>query len=576
MTMAAILISVLTVGVVSVLSIRRESDRSSVQEMRLLCENCRSGIDESLNSIEQSVDVIARYALEEMSSVALLDGGVIGVDGRGSAVLDRSAEQRTDLDLYLHEHSEKLETLCLSVAERTNGVVSFYYRINPELSLREKGFFYTKTDSASFVSEKPTAIGYYAPDDIEHVGWYYIPMERGRPSWLQPYYNANLGVRMISYVAPLYKAGTFLGVIGMDIDEQTLIDRVRDVRIFKTGFAILMAEDGTVVYHPFVEAGQHIPWKGTPLETAMKQMIAESNEAKPMRYEFQGDARQMFFTGVRCGLELILTAPVREINESGQRLINRIVCLLAVIIVVFFAIVTALVRHVTDPLKRLTEAAKHLAGGNYDVRMDYHRNDEVGTLTKAFEQLVSHLQVYISDLNSKAYQDAMTGVRNKGAYEMSARKLDDAIRLAKADGEEPAFAMVMFDCNNLKAINDTYGHDKGDVYLRTACRLICDVFRHSPVFRLGGDEFAAILTEESYERREVLFRTFGEEAARVSEAAPEPWEVVCVAKGMAAYDPALDDSAESVLRRADEAMYADKKRSKAARGQTEPPRGESA
>ena len=45
----------------------------------------------------------------------------------------------------------------------------------------------------------------------------------------------------------------------------------------------------------------------------------------------------------------------------------------------------------------------------------------------------------------------------------------------------------------LKLINDTYGHEKGDIYLKTACNAICDVFRHSPVFRMGGDEFAVLL-----------------------------------------------------------------------------------
>ena len=41
------------------------------------------------------------------------------------------------------------------------------------------------------------------------------------------------------------------------------------------------------------------------------------------------------------------------------------------------------------------------------------------------------------------------------------------------DGDAPVFAVGVFDCDNLKLVNDQYGHDKGDVYLKTACRLIC-------------------------------------------------------------------------------------------------------
>ncbi len=561
LTMAAILISVLTVGVISVVSIQRESDRSSAQEMRLLCDNCRSTIDDSLNSVEQSVDVIARYAMGELDSVALLEGGVVGVAGGSPAVLDRTAEQRTDFDLYLHEHLEQVEKLFLGVAEHTNGIASFYYRINPELSLREKGFFYSRKGSVSFSEEKPTAIGYYSPDDVSHVGWYYIPMERGRPSWLDPYFNGNLGFDVISYIAPVYKAGTFVGVIGMDVSQETLVSQVKDVQLFDTGFVMLVKGDGTVVYHPWIESGKLLPWDSGGLQDVKNAATGDSNEA-PVRYKYRGENRQLCFTTLACGLKLIATAPVSEINAGGQALVSELVCMLVLILIVFFTVSTVVIRRVTDPLQRLTEASKFLAEGNYDVKLDYTRDDEVGTLTKAFQQLVDHLKVYISDLNSKAYQDAMTGVRNKGAYELSARKLNDAISLSSS-GEETEFALVMFDCNDLKKINDSYGHEKGDVYLRRTCKLICNVFRHSPVFRLGGDEFAVILLEESYARREELLRSFDEEAEQVNAAASEPWEMVCAAKGMAAYDPAVDGSVESVLHRADKMMYEDKKRCKA-------------
>jgi GGDEF domain-containing protein len=55
----------------------------------------------------------------------------------------------------------------------------------------------------------------------------------------------------------------------------------------------------------------------------------------------------------------------------------------------------------------------------------------------------------------------------------------------------------MFDLNDLKHINDRYGHERGDEYIVNCCRLICQVFKHSPVFRIGGDEFVALLRGEA-------------------------------------------------------------------------------
>ena len=122
----------------------------------------------------------------------------------------------------------------------------------------------------------------------------------------------------------------------------------------------------------------------------------------------------------------------------------------------------------------------------------------MGRLTNTFKRLSGHMKDHINDLNKRAYVDALTSVRNKGAY---AAHRGPAEQITWT-GQPSEFAIGMFDCDNLKLINDQYGHDKGDVYLKTACRLICRVFQHSPVFRIGGDEFAVILQNDDYENRE--------------------------------------------------------------------------
>lgn len=173
--------------------------------------------------------------------------------------------------------------------------------------------------------------------------------------------------------------------------------------------------------------------------------------------------------------------------------------------------------------------------------------------------MTAHLNVYISDLNSRVYRDALTGVRNKGTFEISVRKFDDQIR-APQPGQKLCFACVMFDCDKLKDINDRFGHEKGDIYLKTACHLICRIFDHSPVYRVGGDEFVTILQNEDYERREELLVAFDLTAEEQNRSTDNPWEKVRISKGLVVYDPAADRSAESVFDRADAAMYEDKKR----------------
>ena len=148
---------------------------------------------------------------------------------------------------------------------------------------------------------------------------------------------------------------------------------------------------------------------------------------------------------------------------------------------------------------------------------------------------------------SQANIDALTGVKNMQAYmEMEAR-LDRQI----TNHRQTSFAIVIFDVNDLKKVNDTSGHHAGDQYLRDACRIICDIFKHSPVFRVGGDEFAVITQKRDYACIDELLEKVNmhnAEAARTSG--------IIVACGMAKYEN--DPCVVSVFERADKEMYKNK------------------
>ncbi len=129
--------------------------------------------------------------------------------------------------------------------------------------------------------------------------------------------------------------------------------------------------------------------------------------------------------------------------------------------------------------------------------------------------------------------------------------------------EKPEFAIGVFDCDNLKTINDQYGHDMGDIYLKTATRIICQVFKHSPVFRTGGDEFAVILRNDDYHNMASLLEQFDTDAGEINAAAAKPWEQVHISKGFAVFDPSEDSSVTGVMKRADQLMYQNKRNRKA-------------
>ena len=156
-----------------------------------------------------------------------------------------------------------------------------------------------------------------------------------------------------------------------------------------------------------------------------------------------------------------------------------------------------------------------------------------------------------------ANTDPLTGIKNKNAY--VAREAEMNHRISERTQED--FAVVVCDVNGLKWVNDTLGHKEGDEYIRSACRLICATFRHSPVFRIGGDEFVVILMGGDYERRDELLAGLDERSVSNIERG----EVV-VSAGMAEYQPEGDHHVEQVFERADALMYRRKKELKALPG----------
>ena len=174
------------------------------------------------------------------------------------------------------------------------------------------------------------------------------------------------------------------------------------------------------------------------------------------------------------------------------------------------------------------------------------------------ERLAIEEEKMVSALNKRVFIDALTSVKNKGAFAEYIQELQD-----KMDSGEPLeFAIGVFDCDDLKQVNDQYGHDKGDMYLKAASRLICQTFKQSPVFRIGGDEFAVLLQNEDYRNREELVKKFEDYKEEISHSTDKIWEQVRVSMGIAVYDPTTDRSIIDTSRRADKYMYENKRLSK--------------
>jgi len=160
--------------------------------------------------------------------------------------------------------------------------------------------------------------------------------------------------------------------------------------------------------------------------------------------------------------------------------------------------------------------------------------------------LISENNQEMEKTKMMALRDGLTGIRNKTAYLDVLKDLEMRVD----DGRLKEYGVVVFDLNGLKAINDNFGHDTGDEYIKKASTLICKIYKHSPVFRIGGDEFVAILENDDYLNRESLKALFDQTIDDNRKA-----NDVVVSSGMAIYDPDADRNYNDVFKRADKNMY---------------------
>lgn len=530
--LCVILASLVVTTLLSAVFIRTTESHKSDRLLQMLCASGQRSLDYYFDSVQNSVTKVTTFAEEDLDSV-------------------NSEEE-------LAAHIERIREYFCMTASKTKGVLTYYYRIDPSVTSEIKGFWYIDLNGQGFEEHEVTDITQYDVEDTSKLVWFTVPKHEGKPIWLPPYITDNLDVRVISYDAPVYWKGQFIGVIGIEVDYSTMAEEINSIRLYDNGYAFLGDADGNLFYHPHIDVADLS--SGSEFEFPYR----EGDENKVIRYAYRGEKKEAVWCTLRNGLRLSVTVPVSETQGEWKGLILNISLGAVVVLIAASLFLMYYTRRITKPLEQLTAAAEQIERGNYDLDLIYDEDDELGRLTRSFKDLSGTMKAHITDLHGQIFIDALTKVKNKGAL---SNRLDEMQEAIDSGAQEQAFAIGVFDCDQLKLINDRYGHDKGDIYLKKAAHIICKVFKHSPVFRMGGDEFAVILENEDYMDRDALLEQFDKTAETVNEAAAEPWEEVHISKGFAVFAPSEDSAVTDVMQRADQLMYENKRERKKQRKQ---------
>lgn len=384
-------ISVMLCGTLSSFKSMTVSNEDAEQIMSQTCKSSAQDLDLTLSKIEQSVDTLANIT---------------------TASIEDFSRFKKD-NAYVTEITKALEPIALQFANETEGALTYYIRYNPDFTEPTSGIFATKNaEDEPFEQLTPTDFSSYEPTDLEHVGWYYTPVNNGKPTWMDPYLNSNINVYMISYVVPIFIDGESVGIVGMDIDFSKLQTQIDAITAYDTGYAFLVNADNQIMHHKSLEYGTALKDASSKLDEAL---VNNDNQYKEISYTYNGEKMSGFYCVLQNGMKLVITVPNAELIANTTSIIK--ISLIAELVSILLSIVVGMLlsSKMVRPIKTMTRIIQKQ--GDLDLKKDAQMDnlvkmkDETGDMARAVNVMNEKLRAMV-----KLLEDTGTSVLNNSKF----------------------------------------------------------------------------------------------------------------------------------------------------------------
>lgn len=374
----SVLVGVLICGAVSMYNALTVTNKDAKVKLMDVALETGQKLDNSLSQIETSVNTLANMTIRTIDDV------------------DRFQKDAG----YVEECTEKLKDIARESADNTQGAMTYYIRYNPDFTEATSGLFASKESADSeFEMLTPTDFSIYEKDDLEHVGWYYIPVQNGKPTWMDPYLNSNINVYMISYVVPIVIDDVQVGIVGMDIDFKEVQNLVNGAELFDSGYGFLVNGEGKIMSHPKAEYGSAV----ADIDEKLADYLAGDNNVVG-EYFNEGTKESAGFTPLKNGMKLVMSAPTSEVRQSSTTLFIWI-CV-AMILAVIYGFVVAFIfsRNLIKPIVQLTEIVSDTAKLNFRKNPNSEKlvkiKDETGDMARAIRGMRTKLREMVNLIES--------------------------------------------------------------------------------------------------------------------------------------------------------------------------------
>jgi diguanylate cyclase (GGDEF)-like protein len=204
---------------------------------------------------------------------------------------------------------------------------------------------------------------------------------------------------------------------------------------------------------------------------------------------------------------------------------------------------------IVRPLGRLSAAAAQVAAGNLDADVPVVSRDELGYLSRVFNDMVAQIRQSRDELEELSITDGLTRLYNR-SHMMQTLSSETARCLRNGE----TFAVLMIDIDYFKAYNDTYGHLAGDEVLERTGTILREATREMDyAARYGGEEFLILLPETDLPSSVAVAERIRERFSQ-ERFSTEAETRISISVGVAEF-PKHGNSPESIIASADAALY---------------------
>ena len=369
------------IGVIAISNSVRTAGKDAMTMMQLTGQKKTEEINSTIQKIEQSVDTLSEVAMSNFDY--------------------DSFRQSKD---YADTYTETVQQSVLDFANHTNGAVTAYLRYNPDYSNPTSGVFAQRQSVDSELQcLTPTDFSMYDESDVEHVGWYYLPVQAKTAIWMSPYMNENINIYMISYVVPLFaEDGTSIGIVGMDIDFSQITDLVDETKVYQSGYAFLTDASAAVMYHKNADEGTKLSDLDSSLSKSEDFIGDDGNQGKMMDYSYKNVNKKFAFYNLDNGMKIVLTAPVSEIYAEAYGLAKLIIIAMIVAFALSAVIGVIIGTGMTRPIRQLTAVIEQTAELDFRPTKEGDKlrkqKDEIGNMATKIHIMRKKLREMMGDL----------------------------------------------------------------------------------------------------------------------------------------------------------------------------------